>query len=222
MVSSQIREPITKIFQPIIIFFGKLGIHPNVFTITGMLLSISAGVFIALDNFLTAIILLMCGSAMDFLDGGVARYRGLATKQGGFLDSVADRISDLAVFAGVLISPYVDPVTGIIMVASTILISYIRAKGESIGVKKMAVGIMERTERLLFLWILLIVSLFIPSFKENTIFTLGSYFDHGSYFTIGYMILTGLCVVTVLQRFIYGSIQITRSEAEAEATQEIQ
>jgi len=200
--------------MPIVVFFGKLGIHPNVFTYLGVLLSIAAGVFIYLDNFLTAVILLMVGAAMDFLDGGVARYRGLATRKGGFLDSIVDRISDLAIFGGVALSIHVDLVTGIIMVTSTLLISYIRAKGESIGIEKMAVGLMERSERLLFLFFLMVISLFIPSFKDNPFFTIGN-FSHGTYFYIGYMILTGLCVITVIQRFIYGTIQLSKSEKQA-------
>jgi len=81
---------------------------------------------------------------------------------------------------------------------------------------------MERTERLLFLWVLMVISLFVPSFNQKVIFTLGNYFTNGTYFTIGYMILTGLCVITVLQRFIYGSIQIIRSEAEIESVKDVQ
>ncbi|MHA1417311.1 MAG: CDP-alcohol phosphatidyltransferase family protein [Candidatus Heimdallarchaeaceae archaeon] len=201
MVSSQIREPVTKILMPIVVFFGKLGIHPNVFTYLGVLLSIAAGVFIYLDNFLTAVILLMFGAAMDFLDGGVARYRGLATRKGGFLDSIVDRISDLAIFGGVALSIHVDLVTGIIMVTSTLLISYIRA--------------------LLFLFFLMVISLFIPSFKDNPFFTIGN-FSHGTYFYIGYMILTGLCVITVIQRFIYGTIQLSKAEKQVSVPQEVQ
>ncbi len=211
MVLSQIKEPISKFLMPIVVFFARLGIHPNVFTYLGVILSISAGVFIYLDNFLTAVILLMFGAAMDFLDGGVARYRGIATKKGGFLDSTVDRISDFALFGGVALSKHVDPVTGITMIMATLLISYIRAKGESIGIKKMAVGLMERGERLIFLLILLIIPLFVPSFKDTPFFSIGN-FTHGTYFTIGYMILTALSVLTVLQRFIYGSIQLSKYE----------
>ncbi|MHA1828224.1 MAG: CDP-alcohol phosphatidyltransferase family protein, partial [Candidatus Heimdallarchaeaceae archaeon] len=154
---SQIREPLSKIVQPVIIFFAKLKIHPTVFTITGLFLSIAAGVFLAIDNFLVAFILIWIGGAMDFIDGGVARYLNLDSVKGSFVDSFSDRISDLAVFGGMIFSKQVDLVTGIIMVASSLLISYIRAKGESIGVKKMAMGIMERAERWLSLMILLFV-----------------------------------------------------------------
>ena len=155
---------------------------------------------------------------MDYLDGWVARYRNMATIQGSFLDSIIDRISDLALFGGVVIggvtiSGKVDIVTGIVMVTSTLLISYIRAKGESIGVKKMGIGIMERAERLLFLFVLILLSLFIPSFNTTVLFTL-NFFDVTP-FALGYMILTALCVITVIQRFIYATIQLTKSEKKA-------
>ncbi|MHA1668174.1 MAG: CDP-alcohol phosphatidyltransferase family protein [Candidatus Heimdallarchaeaceae archaeon] len=206
---SQIREPLSKIVQPVIIFFAKLKIHPTVFTITGLFLSIAAGVFLAIDNFLVAFILIWIGGAMDFIDGGVARYLNLDSVKGSFVDSFSDRISDLAVFGGMIFSKQVDLVTGIIMVASSLLISYIRAKGESIGVKKMAMGIMERAERWLSLMILLFVALLVPDFGFVTpVYTLWG--TPISYFSIGYMILTALCVITVIQRFVYVSVQLTR------------
>lgn len=207
---SQLREPISKIMQPVIVFFAKLRIHPTVFTILGAIFSIGAGIFLAIDNFLTALILIIAGSAMDYIDGGVARYRNLASKQGSFLDSTLDRISDLALFGGIALSGYVDRVSGIVMVASALLISYVRAKGESVGIKKMAIGIMERAERLLFLFVLILLSLMIPQFHEP-FFSIGS-FTNGSYFTIGYMIMTALSVITILQRIIYASIQLNKTE----------
>jgi len=212
---SQLREPFAKISRPIIIFFAKLGIHPTVFTITGLILSIAAGVFIAADNFLAALILIFFGAAMDYIDGGVARYRNLASKQGSFLDSISDRISDFALFGGMIINPKVDVYTGIVMLASALLISYIRAKGESVGIKKMAIGVMERAERLLFLVLLLTLSLLIPSFNQP-FFSYAS-FNNGSYFTIGYIILTALSVITVFQRIIYASLKLYESDATTKA-----
>ncbi|MHA1955274.1 MAG: CDP-alcohol phosphatidyltransferase family protein [Candidatus Heimdallarchaeaceae archaeon] len=213
---SQIREPLSKVVRPIVIFFAKLGIHPTVFTVMGLLLSISAGTFLGIDNFLAGFILIWVAGAMDFLDGGVARYRGLDSQKGSFLDSIFDRLSDLAVFVGIIWSDPVDGVTGMVMVGSALMISYIRAKGESVGVKKMAVGLMERAERWLGLMVLLFVSLMVPNQAFiNPIYTIQGIegFEGISYFSIGYMILTGLCVITVIQRFIYVSIQLTKAEA---------
>ncbi len=222
MVISQIREPLTRIVQPVIIFFAKLGLHPTVFTVIGLLLSISTGIFLALDNFLVAFILIWFGGAMDFIDGGVARYRKLDSKQGSFLDSIFDRISDVCVFGGIIFSKQVDAITGITMVAASLLISYIRAKGESVGVKKMAMGIMERAERWLVLMVLMFVVLLVPSFGLQVgtlainIELIGLHFAITG-FSIGYMVLTALCVITVIQRFVYVSIQLKNSEPAKES-----
>ncbi len=228
MVISQIREPLTRIVQPVIIFFAKLGLHPTVFTVIGLLLSISTGIFLIAGNFLIAFILIWFGGAMDFIDGGVARYRKLDSKQGSFLDSIFDRISDVAVFGGMILSfiPHpvtsepirqVDPISGIIMLGAALLISYIRAKGESVGVKKMAMGIMERAERWIVLMVLMFVVLLEPSFGvpiTNLVINipwLGLYFPLTG-FAIGYMVLTGLSVITVIQRFVYVSVQLKKSD----------
>lgn len=227
---SQIREPLSKIVQPLIIFFAKLGIHPTVFTIIGLILSITSAVFIAIDNFLTAFIIIWFAGAMDFIDGGVARYNKLDSKKGSFIDSFTDRASDVAVFGAIIIRPIyiaftqlggeitkgvvIDISVGIVMVASTLLISYIRAKGESIGVKKMTVGIMERGERVMLLMILMFIGILVPNQgfthppSEGLLATWGL-----SYFSIGYMILTALCVITVIQRFVYVSVQLSKAEA---------
>ena len=222
---SQIREPLTKIAQPIIIFFARLRIPPTVFTVLGLLLSIAAGVFLALDNFdgingfLVAFVLLWIGGAMDFIDGGVARYLKVDSKKGSFLDSVIDRVSDIAVFVGIIWSEPVDGVTGTIMVASALMVSYVRAKGESMGIQRMAVGIMERGERWVGLIILIFISLLVPnhSFTERVLFEIAG--ENIYPFSIGYMILTGLCVITVIQRFIYASIQLTKAEEIEEPQQ---
>lgn len=218
---SQIREPLSKIVQPLIIFFAKLGIHPTIFTIIGVILSAAAGYFIAVNNFLSAFIILWFAGAMDFIDGGVARYNKVDSKLGSFIDSIADRVSDLVIFGGVVIRSYLqDPidyitaVVGIVMVASALLISYIRAKGESIGIKKMAIGIMERGERIMLLMILLFIGVLVPNFGFTTPPDTGLMAAwHISYFSIGYMVLTALSIITVIQRFIHVSIELNKTEA---------
>ena len=220
---SLIREHLSKLAHPIIIFFAKMKIHPTVFTIIGLLLAIATGIFLGLNNFLAAFILIWLAGTMDFIDGGVARYLKLESIKGSFLDSVVDRLSDIAVFAGIIWSEPVDGVTGIIMVGSALMISYVRAKGESIGVQRMAVGLMERGERWIGLMILMFISLLWPNQGFITPIYYPPFlagidgFDGISYFSIGYIILTGLCVITVIQRFIYVAIQLTKSEAVPEA-----
>ncbi|NHJ48731.1 MAG: CDP-alcohol phosphatidyltransferase family protein [Asgard group archaeon] len=227
MVSSKIKHVFIKILKPIIAFFGKLGIHPNVYTYIGLLMSIAAGVLIAIEDFLPsfyhafipAVVLIALGAIMDFLDGNVARYQGIASKRGGFLDSILDRIGDLAILAGIVIGGHVDIITGTIMIISAMMISYIRAKGESLGLKKMAVGLMERTERLFFLTILIIIALAVPSFRDYVIYTTGNLITITG-FSIGYMVLTLLCVITVFHRFIHSLILIKKESVDDESIDE--
>ena len=98
------------------------------------------------------------------------------------------------------------------MVAACLMISYVRAKGESIGVEKMAVGIMERAERLIFLQVLLFLHLMIPAFYAPFFAIPALGFFDGSYFTIGYMILTGLSVITVIQRYFYAASMLDKED----------
>jgi CDP-diacylglycerol--glycerol-3-phosphate 3-phosphatidyltransferase len=82
----------------------------------------------------------------------MARIRATgSTKWGSFLDSTLDRISDAAIFLGLAIylNQKNDRLLSVVLVglASGFMVSYIRAKAESLGVA-CTVGIAERTERL--------------------------------------------------------------------------
>ena len=82
----------------------------------------------------------------------MARIRATgSTKWGSFLDSTLDRISDAAIFLGLAIylNQKNDRLLPVVLVglASGFMVSYIRAKAESLGVA-CTVGIAERTERL--------------------------------------------------------------------------
>jgi CDP-diacylglycerol---glycerol-3-phosphate 3-phosphatidyltransferase len=81
----------------------RVGLHPNILTVLGMLLMIGAGVAIASgrDHWHTwALGLLFVAGACDLLDGALAKRGGLESRFGGILDSVCDRLSDAALYLG--------------------------------------------------------------------------------------------------------------------------
>src|SRR5205823_1368834 len=90
----------------------------------------------------------------DILDGTVARYSGKAGPRGAFFDSVADRVADALILGG--IAWYLRgesrhaPVLALAALALSMLISYERAKAESLGLSARG-GMMERAERLVLL-----------------------------------------------------------------------
>jgi CDP-diacylglycerol--glycerol-3-phosphate 3-phosphatidyltransferase len=84
----------------------------------------------------------------------MARLSGTTSVLGGFLDSVLDRITDAALVGSLLWWSIAHDseswivVSGIVALASSEVIPYVRAKAESLSIE-CKVGIMERSERAL-------------------------------------------------------------------------
>ena len=135
----------------------RLGIHPNVLTFTGVLISIAAGWALSRGDFLTAGAIMVGANIFDFIDGKVATETGQTSEFGGFWDSVIDRFSDLSLSVGLIVlyarhgsTDYVL-ITSIAMVFAT-MTSYTRARAESL-IAKCKVGFMERPERIVLFMI---------------------------------------------------------------------
>jgi CDP-diacylglycerol--glycerol-3-phosphate 3-phosphatidyltransferase len=95
----------------------------------------------------------LLGGAADVLDGRIARARGLEGPRGAFLDSTLDRFAEVAAFVGLAVF-YQGSTPALVGVATalggSLLVSYARARGESVGVV-CKVGVMQRAERLLLI-----------------------------------------------------------------------
>ena len=96
--------------RPMVSAFAAVGISANVATLIGVAIAGVAAYFAAVGDFRIAGILVIVGSAMDLIDGGLARRAGTVTKRGAILDSVVDRVSETLVFVGLIIY-YTDPDT---------------------------------------------------------------------------------------------------------------
>ena len=102
------------------------------------------------------VVLLVAAALPDLLDGAVAKASGTASTRGAFFDSVADRVTDSLVLGGV--AWYLATsrpgsrivILAVAVLASSSLISYQRAKAESLGLDARG-GLMERAERIIVL-----------------------------------------------------------------------
>jgi CDP-diacylglycerol--glycerol-3-phosphate 3-phosphatidyltransferase len=134
--------------------FGKRG-NPNSFTIMGFFATLIASVFIIKELWVAAGLMIILSGLLDLFDGVLARKLERVTLFGGFLDSVLDRYSDLFLLLALLIyylrkgSPGLVVLTSVVSIG-TILISYVRAKAESLQIP-CSVGLMERAERIILL-----------------------------------------------------------------------
>jgi archaetidylinositol phosphate synthase len=88
------------------------------------------------------------------VDGQVARYTNRISKSGGFLDSIFDKIAEVAIFFGILLGGYSEPYLVILAISLSLLVSYTRAKADTLGIKLQGIGIGERAERLLVIAII--------------------------------------------------------------------
>jgi phosphatidylinositol phosphate synthase len=128
-----------------------LGLPPTGFNLLGVGFGASAGVFFATGNVNLGGWFVLLGGIADVLDGRVARAQGVASQTGAFLDSTLDRFAEFGAFIGLAVLFSVSPLGLALVVTAlggSLLVSYARARGESLGVV-CKVGIMQRAERLL-------------------------------------------------------------------------
>ncbi|MHB8264111.1 MAG: CDP-alcohol phosphatidyltransferase family protein [Acidimicrobiales bacterium] len=160
MFDGRWRAGVDRTTKPVGALLVKVGIKADYLTIFGVAMSAATAVVVGTGYLLWGIPLLLLAALPDLLDGPVAKASGSASVRGAFLDSVSDRVSDALMLSGVswyLISRHSGEVAliPVAIMAVTFLISYERAKAESLGLAAKG-GLMERAERLVLLGIALI------------------------------------------------------------------
>jgi CDP-diacylglycerol--glycerol-3-phosphate 3-phosphatidyltransferase len=141
-----------------------LGVSANAVTVVGFLITVAGAALLVVSQPGPALVVLLLGTLSDTLDGQIARAAGGGTRFGAFLDSTLDRLSDaaLAIAAVQLGASMFDPFdpffvtfgtadllfwSGLLLLVSSFLVSYIRAKAESLG-EGATVGIAPREARI--------------------------------------------------------------------------
>jgi CDP-diacylglycerol---glycerol-3-phosphate 3-phosphatidyltransferase len=169
MLDGRWRTDIEKRLRPVGSNLRRTGITADHLTLTGVVMALAAAVAIANGAHNLGFLLLVLTALPDALDGAVAKASGTASPRGAFFDSVADRVTDALLLGGVAwfiaASPAHPPQLVLLpfaVMASSMLISYERAKAEALGFNARG-GLMERAERLVVLGIgLLFGTLLIP------------------------------------------------------------
>jgi CDP-diacylglycerol--glycerol-3-phosphate 3-phosphatidyltransferase len=100
----------------------------------------------------TAGALIFVSGIADVMDGEVARATNVADARGAFLDSTLDRFTEFFAFAGLayFFASGWTAVAVLVALGGSLLVSYTRARGESLGVL-CKVGMMQRAERMIIL-----------------------------------------------------------------------
>lgn len=184
MFDGRWRSHFEKGLRPVGVTIRRTGISADHLTALGVLMAGASAVAIGNGALRGGLLLLVFAALPDVLDGAVAKASGTASPRGAFFDSVMDRISDALLLGGVAwylstTEPGRIAMLPVALMAGSLLVSYERAKAESLGFDARG-GLMERAERLIVLAFgLLFDSLLIPVLwvmLAATIFTAGQRF----------------------------------------------
>lgn len=164
-------------------------VRPDALTVTGWALALFSAVLFAMGHIEWAGAVMLFGGLFDALDGAVARASNRMSAFGAFLDSTLDRVSEAAVFVGILfyyartpedgVLPWGVLLAGVAMTFS-LLTSYTRARAEGLGLE-CEVGLLERAGRVLLLSVSSMLG----------------------FLTVGLCIVAGGAFVTTVQRILH-------------------
>lgn len=148
--------------QPVVRLLAKTPIAPNAVSWFGFLLTLGAAALIITEHLFAAGFVVLIAGFFDILDGALARSTNRTTQFGAVLDSTLDRLAEAVVLLGILVL-YARGgfIVGILLAGvalpSSLLVSYIRARAESLGLE-CQVGLFTRAERVVVLALGLLLS----------------------------------------------------------------
>jgi len=188
------RAVLANVVDPIARFMLRRGVTPNMVTVAGTVGVVLSAILLGARGHLIAGALITTVFALtDLLDGTMARM-GHGSTFGALLDSSMDRIADAAVFGAVIYylygqdNPYNGLVAGLICLAAGQVVSYVKARAQSLGLNA-DVGIAERLERLIIVGVGGLIS--------------GAGLEWGLPAALWF--LAALSVITVFQRLIHAA-----------------
>jgi CDP-diacylglycerol--glycerol-3-phosphate 3-phosphatidyltransferase len=156
MISDIFKPAVVRLISPTARGLLRIGLTPNSVTTIGAI-GVIATSLIAYPNghLFGGTVAICCLALSDLFDGTMARLSQQGpSRWGGFLDSTIDRVTDSAIALGLLIylAQNNDSLSYVLLVSivSGFLVSYIRAKAESLQIECKG-GFAERTERLIIL-----------------------------------------------------------------------
>lgn len=161
MLTAWARRTFQGLLETIARLFQRLGMTPNQLTLLGLLLQAGVAGVIALGYLPLAGVLLIFSAIFDSFDGALARLTGQTSRFGAFFDATIDRYAEALVLFGLLIYFSGQPDSRgevlliYIAVVGSLLVSYTRAKAESLAIP-CSEGILTRAERVALLVIGLI------------------------------------------------------------------
>jgi len=165
MFDGRWRGAVDRTTSPVGERLHRMGVTADTLTATGLISASATAVAVGTGHLHIALGLLILTGLHDLLDGPVAKASGTSSVRGAFFDSVTDRVADALILGGVawyLVSTHPGHLVLLpfAVLGATSLVSYQRAKAESLGLSAKG-GLMERAERMILLGIGFLTPMFL-------------------------------------------------------------
>lgn len=154
ILSSRVKQAGRALLSPIVRLALRLHLTANTVTVIGFLIVLVASAMVGSGWLILGAAILTAGTALDAVDGALARATGGTTAFGGFLDSTLDRAAEAILYAGVAAyylfhgsDPALPVLLAMVALTGSFLVSYTRARAEGLGFRA-EVGLAPRVERL--------------------------------------------------------------------------
>lgn len=169
-ISNDTRGRIKRVFEPIALGLGRLGLTPDGLTLIGFGITTVGAAALALQLWLVGGLLIIIGGVFDMFDGTLARATATVSPFGAFMDSVFDRAGEAIVYLGIvwgavlagpssseigLLGSDIVVILAAAAMGAAFMVSYTRARSEGLGftagTRMAAIGVMPREVRLVIL-----------------------------------------------------------------------
>ncbi|WP_174248280.1 phosphatidylinositol phosphate synthase [Streptomyces hoynatensis] len=212
MLNKYARAFFTRVLTPFAALLLRLRVSPDAVTLVGTA-GVMAGAlaFYPRGSFFWGTIVITLFVFSDLVDGNMARQIGASSRWGAFLDSTLDRVADAAIFSALALW-YAGEGDNLMLCAVTLfclasgqVVSYTKARGESIGMPVKVNGLVERAERL-------VITLVCAGFAGLEDFGVPHI---GVVLPIALWVVAAGSLITLIQRMV----TVRREAAEADAAE---
>ncbi|UCD02673.1 MAG: CDP-alcohol phosphatidyltransferase family protein [Candidatus Aenigmatarchaeota archaeon] len=172
-----------------------LGLSPNQWTILSIIAALGSFYLLLQQSYIFAAVFFIIAAFFDMADGAVARETGKSSKFGAYLDTMADRLVEFIIVLGMVflagagfLPPFILPavIWVFIFYFGSIMTTYAKSAAKEKGLVKdeLRGGLLERSERLIILFIGIVLAAISPMYLTYTL-----------------VLLAILTNITALQRF---------------------
>jgi CDP-diacylglycerol--glycerol-3-phosphate 3-phosphatidyltransferase len=142
-------------------------VHPDWLTFAALGLSVVGGVAVyfapeAIWLLATIPPLVLIRTALNALDGLVAKETGLARPWGEVLNELCDRVADVALLGGVALASPTNHLLGAVTIVAMLLNSYLAVLSKAAGGRRQYAGPMGKADRMIVLGVAAALGLVLP------------------------------------------------------------